>query len=98
MRVKVLGKYWNFRFVSNLGLDKDGNTYLGHCDHPDNPHKAIKIKYGQPLKEEFDTVLHETLHILFPQADEEFVEQSASDITHILFKLYEIKRKDRKSE
>lgn len=94
MRVKILGKYWNFTRVTNLGLDPEGNEYVGHCDHPDTPHKTFKVKMGQPLEEELDTIIHEYLHVIFPQADEDFVHTSATDLKNILCKVYDFKRKE----
>jgi len=93
MRIKILGKYWNLRFVTNLGLNENGEEYLGHTDHPDTPNKAIKVKLGQSTEEEFDTILHECIHVLFPQADEDFVHQSSNDLTRLMFKRYDIKKK-----
>ena len=52
-RIKILGKYYKLRFVPNLGED------LGQCDYPNETCKTIRIKQGQPVKEEFSTLIHE---------------------------------------
>ena len=80
MRVELLGKRWNLRFVPNL-------SNCGDCDVASAKFKEIRIQQGMPQKLELDTSLHECLHLIHPSSDEEHVNQSATDIAEILWKL-----------
>lgn len=88
MRIRILGKQWNLKFVSNLGTDKDGIKYLGRCDHPDTPNPKITILKNLPEEEEMCVTLHEILHALnHIQFSEEWVDLSSKDMSAILWKL-----------
>lgn len=87
MRIKILGKYWNLKFVNFLGNNRDDGEILGKCEHPESVERTIYVKRGQKPKEEFDSILHECNHALNWHASEEFVYQASNDLTDILWKL-----------
>jgi Zn-dependent peptidase ImmA (M78 family) len=80
-KIILLGKAYTLKYVSNLG------EYDGHCDPPDAVNKFIYIKSGMEEKRELETLLHEFLHALDWSKDETWVEQSAEDISKILWRL-----------
>lgn len=81
MRVKVLGKVWDLRFVPNL-------SNRGDCDSPDTKNKKIRILSSLKGEERLEVIVHELLHAsnhhLF---SEEWVEQAAKDIARTLHRL-----------
>ena len=81
MRVKILGKYYNLKFVPNLG------SCDGSCDHPEEPRKTIRIQSGLDEKVLCETIIHEILHGADWHKSEEWVEELALDITNTLYKL-----------
>ncbi len=80
-RVQIFGKYYMLKFVTNLG------KYLGHCDHPEAPQKEIRIKRGQPPKEELDTTIHEVSHAADFSKSESWICVFSRDLTEILWSL-----------
>ena len=78
MRIKVAGKYWDFRFVTNLGKNVGWVNYTTH---------QIRIKKGQSEHEELDTVIHELLHAAHEHHNEEVTEGTARDLADTLWKL-----------
>ena len=91
MKITILGKTWKLKFVSFLGYaDEDKECpILGKCDDPESgPDRVILIKKGLASQEELDTVIHELLHAAnFKQFSEEYVEELATDLTNVLWKL-----------
>lgn len=85
MRIKLLGKHYDLRFVARLG--PKSQPFAGDCSHPDAPAKRIRIVRGQEPREELDTVIHECLHAVDWHRDEEWVHQVATDIAAVLWKL-----------
>ena len=81
MRVKIGNKYWNLIFTK---LDE---TTGWECYSPDTVNKQIRISNDIPDEEELDIVIHEFLHAADWSKDEEWVEQIAYDLSHILLKL-----------
>ena len=85
MRIRLLGKHYDLRFVTRLG--NGGKGHDGTCDHPEKPGKRIRIRRGQHEFEELDTVIHECLHAADWHKDEQWVAEFASDLTEVLKKL-----------
>lgn len=81
MRIKILGQYYKLRFINNLG------PYMGQVDTPESKNKELHIKKNLEPFEELDTTLHELNHILYPQADEAFIEKASTDEAKVLWKL-----------
>jgi hypothetical protein len=82
VRISILGKRWLLSFVSRL---RDG--IRGECDDPNAIRRRIRIKMGLAPKEELDTLIHELLHASDWHKDEAWVEQVATDIAEVLWKL-----------
>lgn len=89
MRIKILGKYWNLKFVNFLGNNRDDGEILGKCEHPESVERTIYVKRGQKPKDELDTILHECVgHATdWVGNSEEYAEAIGSDISTILWKL-----------
>ena len=87
MRIRLLGIQWNLKFVANLGKNKDGVPYLGHCDHPGTSNKTIKVLSNLAPAQELDVTIHELIHALLWNHDEEFVNNVGKDLSEILWKL-----------
>lgn len=86
MRVKILNRFWNLRFVPNLGT-RNGDRIYGDCSPPTDKNKEIRIWQGAKGEEELDTIIHECLHASGWILDEEFVNDFANDCARILWKL-----------
>ncbi len=61
--------------------------HAGECDDPNIKHKKIKIKKGLKGQQHLDTLVHEALHACLWMASEEWVSETASDISRILWRL-----------
>ncbi len=81
MKIKILGRCWNLRFVSNLGPNN------GTCDSPDTPNKEIRLQLGLNEREECRVLLHECLHAAnWHTYSEEYVDQLSKDLSNILWR------------
>lgn len=83
MRVKILGKVWDLRFVNRL----KPSTVGGDCDSPDTPNKAIRIVRGLHPKEEGRIITHEILHCGEWNFDESWVDDFSRDLNEIQWRL-----------
>tara|TARA_E500000331_G_C17257257_1_gene713635 strand:- start:2186 stop:2635 length:450 start_codon:yes stop_codon:yes gene_type:complete len=61
--------------------------HAGECDDPNIRYKKIKIKKGLKGQHHLDTLVHEALHACLWMASEEWVSETASDISRILWRL-----------
>lgn len=86
MKIKILGKIWNLKFVKYLS-GKNKVKYDGLCESPDTKDKTIYIQKGLSEQDEFETIIHECLHAASWHLDEEFITQCAADITKVLMRL-----------
>lgn len=82
MHVTILGRRYRFRFTRAL---ERGTA--GECDEPSRRGKEIRIRDGLSPEATLDTVVHEVLHAADWHKDEAWVEQVASDLTRILWRL-----------
>lgn len=82
MKITILGKKWNFRFVPYLGPEDGGDV-----DSPDTKHKTIRIVKGLPVEDELRLIIHECLHAADWHKTEEFVDDLSTDIAKLLIKL-----------
>lgn len=80
MRIKILGKIWEFTF-GNPGKD-----CWGICEY-DTPNKKIIIDPTIKGKHKLEIILHELEHAADLSKDEEWVGQVAKDKAQILWKL-----------
>lgn len=81
MHVTILGKRYRLSFVRRR------SDYLGTCDPPGTPGKTLKIVKGLDEAETLDVILHEILHAADWHRSEEWVDQVATDISKILWRL-----------
>lgn len=82
MKVTIRGKSWDFRFVKRLAKDT-----LGHCDHPEKQAKTIRVLNSLKGEERLDTVIHEALHAAHWDLAEDAVNQTATDLAKLLWRL-----------
>lgn len=87
MRISILGKQWNLKFLPNLGKNKDGIPYLGHCDDPELPNRTIKVVTKLESQQELEVTLHELSHAFLWNHDEEFINKMGKDLSEIMWKL-----------
>lgn len=80
MKVTILGKPYDLRFVSRL-------KNRGDCSDPSHPPRAIRILSSLRGEERLEVLLHEMLHAAGWHIDEGFVEQFARDAAKVLTKL-----------
>jgi hypothetical protein len=76
---KIRGKRWNIDDVNCLPVGD-----LGQCDY--NNH-TLNIPYDGDQKEELDVIIHETIHAGFPDLIEQAVDEFATDLANLLWKL-----------
>lgn len=82
MRLRILGKYWNIKFLPNL------HNNFGTCDSPCTKNKCINIQAGLDQKTELDTCIHEILHSAnFKTYSEDYVTELATDLATALWRL-----------
>lgn len=81
MRIKLLGRYWQFRFARMRGQND------GTCDQPTKPHKEIRVAAGLEPKRELYCTVHEATHACDWSKDEEWVVEFSRDLTDLLWRL-----------
>jgi hypothetical protein len=78
MRVSIRGRYYTLRF---------GRPITGAVGHFDPDAKEIVISPRLKGEHKADCIVHEILHAALPDLDEEAVNQTASDIARVLWRL-----------
>ena len=81
IRVKIMGKVWWVRRLSQL----KGN--YGWCDKPCTKNKQIAVYTRLRGLTELDTIIHECLHAGFNDLKEDSIDEFASDLARILWRL-----------
>lgn len=79
---------WLLRFAPLKG-DAYGITYTRKAARP-----RIVIHDALRGRHRLTVILHELLHVAFPQASEEVVEQAGKDFAQVLWALYDLKAKE----
>ena len=82
IHVTIGGKRWRLAFVSRLPDGADGD-----CDGPQVPNKTMRIKRSLADKKKLEVILHESLHAADWHRSEEWVHETAEDLTRILWRL-----------
>jgi hypothetical protein len=82
MKLRLHGRFWRLIWAKRF---KGG--HYGDCDPPNTPKKVIRILKDMKPEEELRLVLHECLHACGWWADEEWVDDTSSDISHVLWRL-----------
>jgi hypothetical protein len=89
MHVTIFGKRYRLSFV------RQRSDYLGKCDPPAVRGKTIRIVKGLSEEETLDVIIHEILHAADWHKTEEWVDQVATDLAKILWRLgYRRKEED----
>lgn len=83
MHITILGKRWELKFLDGRKMP----DALGACEPPDSPRKEIRVRKNLAGVQALDVLIHETLHAADWTKDEEWVEQVATDIAKMLWKL-----------
>jgi len=78
MRIRLAGRRYK--------LVRCDISHHGECESPITRDKKIRIKKTIKGRILLDTLIHESLHACLWMADEEWVAQTASDISHILWR------------
>jgi NRPS condensation-like uncharacterized protein len=76
-KATILGRSWSFVLLKL-------RDRWGDCSDPNKPRRTIRIEEKQNDKQLIDTTVHEMLHAAGWHIDEEFVEQFAQDVAHVL--------------
>jgi len=79
---------WLLRFAPLKG-DAYGITYTRKAARP-----RIVIHDGLRGRHRLTVIIHELLHVAFPQASEEVVEQAGKDFAKVLWALYDLTPKE----
>lgn len=84
MRIKILGKVWNLRFIDARKLP----DALGACESPDSPQKEILVRKNLQGVEMLDVLIHEMLHAAdWTKDEQDWIEPVATSIADALWKL-----------
>lgn len=96
MRVTILGKCWDLKFVSKKEMkDRGMSRAWGYCDPPDAARKEIVILDSLKPETELEVLAHEVAHAADWSKDEQWIEDFAIDLARILTRLgYSRAKKD----
>ena len=83
MRLYLMGKCWNLRFVRGLLR----RSLRGECDPPEVKGKEIRIEESLQGEELLEVLIHEMLHAANWHASEEWVETTSRDLARALTRL-----------
>jgi hypothetical protein len=75
MRTRIANQYWDVRLATNLGEND------GYCDYGRKHIRLQKALRGDAMLE---TAIHETLHVEFPQLNEETITAAAKSVVKVL--------------
>ncbi len=81
MRIRINKTYWNFV------REECSECIQGYCDDPRKKNKKIIVDPELYGLEELDTIIHELLHAADYTKTEAWVNESATDIAAVLWKL-----------
>ncbi len=76
----MLGRIWEFKFGN------PGKKLWGFCEY-DKPNKRIIIDKTLTGKKKLEIIIHELLHAADLHKDESWIEETARDLSHILWRL-----------
>jgi len=82
VRLKILGKVWELRFVPRVERGA-----RGACDPPDKPGKQIIVRDKLRGEERLEVLVHEMVHAAGWHLDEDYVERFARDVARALWRL-----------
>lgn len=77
-----------YKIVYKTNLkNEEGEELDGTCDPPSNKNPQIEIDPTLDDKAELETHVHEAMHAVFPDLNEDAVESGARDVFKYLWKL-----------
>lgn len=82
MHVIVAGRKYRWLYTNQLETDCDGM-----CDHPSEPNKAIRVRESMDAKRRLEVEIHEMLHAADWTKDESWIDQTAKDLSAVLWRL-----------
>lgn len=89
MRIRILGRTWNFKFVPPEEIGGKN----GSCDNPCRSNKSIELWDELQGEECLETIIHECLHAAgWDVFDEKFCETFAIDVARAAFTKEALKR------
>ena len=78
MRVRIRGRYYTLRF---------GRPITGAVGHYDPDAKELVVSPRLKGEHRADCIIHELLHAALPDLDEAAVDETATDIARVLWRL-----------
>jgi hypothetical protein len=82
MRFNLRSKFWKLLFVRQLGTK--AKPFAGECDFNSQTIRVVERLRGREL---LDTVIHEMLHAVCPDKREPWVNEVATDMSKVLWRL-----------
>jgi hypothetical protein len=79
MKTKIRNKFWNVESESKIPIG-----LLGQCDYEK---KTLHIPHEGDTKDELGTIIHEVLHAVYPDLNEDAIIEGENAITRILWDL-----------
>jgi len=81
MHISVILRKRRWGIVNLRGIPRDS---LGKCDYAK---RKLRIPYEGDTRDELDVILHESVHACMPYLHEDEVNESATDLARLLWKL-----------
>jgi hypothetical protein len=82
-KTRIHGRLWRIRLMPSKQMGQD----WGRCDHPPGRHPKIDLKKSLSKFNLLDTTIHEVLHAVRPELDEETVDVTATTIARALYRM-----------
>lgn len=87
MKVKILGRFWKVRSVSQLGKNEKGEQIRGNIDPPDQTGKALRYLASLQGEELMEVLIHEFTHGADWHKDEDWVHEFGEDLARFLTRM-----------
>lgn len=84
-RICLRKRRYRILLATKLGPENDPRD--GDCSSPSSPDKIIRYHVGLKGERRLDVLIHEILHACFWDVREEGIEEAASDIARVLWKV-----------
>lgn len=89
MRVKILGRYWRFRWCNDDEMIAEGcSNEDGFCSDPTEDTPTIGVRRGLSSERTLDVIIHECLHAAaWHYRSEDEIAAEATDIARVLMQV-----------
>lgn len=96
MRVKIIGRWWEFRFCTNEEMEASGHADDdGYCSDPRDASPTIGVRRGLGIERTLDVVIHECLHAAaWHYRTEEEIEAEATDLAAVIMSIATVEFND----